>query len=84
MPRKDKTGPQGEGSMTGRGRGKCNPKDRASAPKGRGGKRSGRRAGKGQRQGGQARVSVEVLEEGLSEAKISSPNNLSEGRTYLQ
>ena len=33
---------------------------------------------------GQARVSVEVLEEGLSEAKISSPNNLSEGRTYLQ
>ena len=33
---------------------------------------------------GQARVSVEVLEEGLSEARISSPNNLSEGRTYLQ
>jgi ribosomal protein S4 len=28
---------------------------------------------------GQARVSVEVLEERLSEAKISSPNNLSEG-----
>ena len=51
MPRGDKTGPQGEGSMTGRGRGKCNPTDRASAPKGRGGKRSGRRAGKGQRQG---------------------------------
>jgi hypothetical protein len=51
MPRGDKSGPQGEGSMTGRGRGKCNSKDRASAPKGQGGKRSGRRAGKGQRQG---------------------------------
>jgi hypothetical protein len=50
MPRGDGTGPQGEGPRTGIGRGRCNPKDRVSAPKGRNGKRSGRRAGKGQRQ----------------------------------
>lgn len=32
MPRGDSTGPRGHGPMTGRGREKCNPKDKASLP----------------------------------------------------
>jgi len=67
MPRGDRTGPQGQGPMTGRGRGKCNPKDRASAPQGRGGKRSGRRAGISQRRGssqGRGRSAIRGAEQG--------------------
>ena len=44
MPRKDRTGPQGQGPMTGRDRGKCNPKDRTSNPRGQGGMGLGRNA----------------------------------------
>ena len=51
MPRGDKTGPQGQGPMTGRGRGKCNPKDRASVSPDRGGMGSGRKLGRARRQG---------------------------------
>ena len=63
MPRRDRTGPQGQGPMTGKGRSKCNPKDRASSPRGHDGMDSdrnadrnrgqgaGRRAGKGQGKG---------------------------------
>ena len=63
MPRGDRTGPQGQGPMTGRGRGRCNPKDTASMPQRPGGmglgrnadrnrgQGSGRRAGKGQAKG---------------------------------
>ena len=51
MPRGDKTGPEGEGPMTGRGSGKCNPEDRASVPQGRKGMRSGRKASRGRRKG---------------------------------
>ena len=44
MPGYDKTGPEGQGSMTGRGMGPCNPK----APKGRGvGRGFGRGFGRG-------------------------------------
>jgi len=32
MPRGDRTGPQGQGPKTGRGRGKCSSKDGSSAP----------------------------------------------------
>jgi hypothetical protein len=63
MPRGDRTGPHGQGPMTGRGRGKCNPKDRVSSPRNQGGlgldrkadrnrgQGSGRRAGRGQAKG---------------------------------
>jgi hypothetical protein len=63
MPRGDRTGPQGQGPMTGRGRGKGNPKDRSSLLRGQGGmgsdrkadrnrgQGSGRRAGRGQVKG---------------------------------
>jgi len=51
MPRKDRTGPQGQGPMTGRGRGKCNPMDSPSPPSGQGGMGSGRKAGRGRRKG---------------------------------
>jgi hypothetical protein len=51
MPRGDGTGPQGQGPMTGRGRGKCNPKDRASVSSEQGGMGLGRKLGRSRRQG---------------------------------
>jgi hypothetical protein len=55
MPRGDRTGPQGQGPMTGRGRGKCNSKNRASESPKQGVMGSGRKASRGWRQGsGQA------------------------------
>lgn len=44
MPRGDRTGPQGQGPMTGRDRGKCNPNDRAFNLRGQGGMGLGRNA----------------------------------------
>jgi hypothetical protein len=51
MPRGDGTGPQGQGAMTGRGRGKCNPKDRAYVSPDHGGMGLGRKLGRSRRQG---------------------------------
>ena len=51
MPRGDRTGPQGQGPMTGRGRGKCNPMDGASVPRKQGGMGLGRKLGRSRRQG---------------------------------
>jgi hypothetical protein len=51
MPRGDRTGPQGQGPMTGRGRGKCNPNDRASTPREQAGMGSGRKADRNRGQG---------------------------------
>jgi hypothetical protein len=51
MPRKDRTGPQGKGPMTGRGRGKCKPKDKDAVRLGPGDKAFGRKLGRGRRQG---------------------------------
>ena len=51
MPRGDRTGPEGQGPMTGRGRGKCNPKDRASVSPDQGGMGLGRKLGRGRGQG---------------------------------
>ena len=67
MPRGDRTGPQGQGPMTGRGRGKCNPKDRASVPQGQGGMGSGRKAGRSQRRGsgrGRGRSAIRGADQG--------------------
>jgi len=51
MPQRDGTGPQGRGPMTGRGRGKCSPKDKTSVPPENGGMGLGRKLGRGRRQG---------------------------------
>ena len=51
MPRGDRTGPQGQGPMTGRGHGKCIPKDRASVPQGQDGMGAGRNTDRGQGRG---------------------------------
>jgi len=51
MPKRDGTGPKGQGSKTGRGQGRCNPKNQTSVPPGQGGMESGRGAGKGRGQG---------------------------------
>jgi len=51
MPKKDGTGPQGQGSKTGRGQGRCNPTDQKSVPPGQGGMGSGRGTGRGRGQG---------------------------------
>jgi len=51
MPQKDGTGPQGQGSKTGRGLGRCNPQGGSNPTKGRGGLCSGRGAGKGREKG---------------------------------
>jgi hypothetical protein len=50
MPRRDKTGPQGQGSKTGKGRGKCSPKGGIPAPQGQKGTGSGCRGSRGQGQ----------------------------------
>ena len=42
MPRGDGTGPQGQGSKTGRGQGRCDPKGTPSAPRDRRGKGTGK------------------------------------------
>jgi hypothetical protein len=63
MPRGDRTGPQGQGPMTGRGRGRCNRKDGSTRPQGQGGmgsvlgqgRGSGRGAGRAQGNGKGAR-----------------------------
>ena len=51
MPKKDGTGPQGRGSRTGRGLGRCNPTGQASVLPGQGGMGSGRGAGRGRGKG---------------------------------
>jgi len=51
MPRGDRTGPQGQGPMTGRGLGKCNPMDRTSVSPKQGGMGLGRKLGRSRRQG---------------------------------
>ena len=51
MPREDKTGPQGQGSRTGKGQGRCNPKGGTPVAPGQGGMGSGRGQGAGQSQG---------------------------------
>jgi hypothetical protein len=56
MPRGDRTGPQGQGPMTGRGRGKCNPNGNAFAPRERGNMGSGRKAGRKRGQGSSRRA----------------------------
>ncbi|MGQ1787658.1 MULTISPECIES: DUF5320 domain-containing protein [unclassified Saccharicrinis] len=52
MPRFDKTGPEGKGSQTGRGMGKCNPSEQSKhnssdSEKTSGGRGAGRRRGFG-------------------------------------
>ena len=47
MPQGDRTGPQGQGPQTGRGMGKCGPKDGTPAPRGQGGIGTGRGRGRG-------------------------------------
>ncbi len=47
MPQGDGTGPQGQGPKTGRGLGKCSPKDGTPAPQDQGGRVSGRGQGRG-------------------------------------
>ncbi|MGD2187400.1 MAG: DUF5320 domain-containing protein [Desulfobacterales bacterium] len=49
MPREDRTGPQAQGPITGRGRGRCNSKDGSRIPQGQDGMGSGR--GQGRRSG---------------------------------
>jgi len=49
MPNQDGTGPQGKGSKTGRGMGKCGQKTNSQKPQGLK-KRMGMRRGRGQRQ----------------------------------
>jgi len=51
MPRGDKSGPQGQGTMTGRGRGKCSPDDAPSMPANQGGRGTVRRLRRGRRPG---------------------------------
>ena len=50
MPGLDRTGPQGDGPMTGRGMGRCNPDNRDSDDQGRG-RGFGRGFGRGNRRG---------------------------------
>jgi len=47
MPQGDRTGPQGQGPMTGRGMGECGSKGGNSAQQGQGGMRTGRGQGQG-------------------------------------
>ncbi len=51
MPQGDRTGPQGQGPKTGRGRGKCNPKGVIPAPQDQNGKGTGRGQGRGSGRG---------------------------------
>jgi hypothetical protein len=55
MPQGDRTGPQGQGPKTGKGRGKCGPKGGTPASQGQGGRGrdqgSGKGAGRGQGKG---------------------------------
>jgi hypothetical protein len=57
MPQGDRTGPQGQGPKTGKGRGKCGPKGGTPASQGQGGmgtgqgQGAGRGAGRGKGQG---------------------------------
>jgi len=74
MPRGDRTGPQGQGPMTGRDRDKCNPKDRASVPKGQGGMGAGQSAGRGQGRGSGQGAPVKALEEEPDKAEVDGLN----------
>ena len=51
MPRGDRTGPQGQGPMTGRGLGKCSSKGGSPAPLAQGGTADGRGQGRGSGKG---------------------------------
>jgi len=51
MPQGDRTGPQGQGPKSGRGMGKCGPKDGTPAPQGQGGMGAGRGQGRGSGRG---------------------------------
>jgi len=51
MPRKDGTGPQGQGSKTGRGLGPCNSFNQTSVPPGQGGLGFSRGIGMGRGRG---------------------------------
>jgi hypothetical protein len=51
MPRGDRTGPQGQGPKTGRGRGRCNPIDGSTRPQRQDGIGSGRNQGRGSGRG---------------------------------
>jgi hypothetical protein len=53
MPRRDGTGPDGQGSKTGRGLGKCNPDSNNADPMSRKGRGSGQGPGRGAGGGGQ-------------------------------
>jgi hypothetical protein len=52
MPQEDRTGPQGQGPKTGKGRGKCSPKGGTAAPQGQVGRGAGKGKGRGSGQGG--------------------------------
>ena len=49
MPQGDRTGPQGQGPKTGKGRGKCGPKGGTPAPQGQGGMGTGQGQGRRKR-----------------------------------
>ena len=51
MPQVDRTGPQGQGPKTGRGMGKCGPKNQSPASQGQGGIGAGRAQGRGSGRG---------------------------------
>jgi len=51
MPKRDGTGPQSQGSKTGRGQGRCNPKGQKSVPPEQDGMGSDQGAGRGRGQG---------------------------------
>jgi hypothetical protein len=51
MPRGDRTGPQGQGPKTGRGMGKCGPKNQSPASPGQGGIGAGKGQGRGSGRG---------------------------------
>lgn len=51
MPKRDGTGPQGQGSKTGRGPGRCKLHDQTSGTPGQGGLGSGRGTGRSRGQG---------------------------------
>ena len=52
MPRRDGTGPEGMGPMTGRGSGGCSPNQAGTNVTGRGSRKQGRGVGQGGGQGG--------------------------------
>lgn len=70
MPRKDGTGPMGQGQKTGRGDGPCNGAERSFLRNCRG--NGGRRFGQGRGQGVSLREKVEQLENEIKEIKKSS------------